>query len=148
MEVYYKDNLSFNINTSDGYYPAIKTNKDGLVYPYIASTLPSATTPPLVDTNNIVCYYFDNKTLRGETLSSLYITVQRDGNENGPKVKETYAILYSFDEKRDWVELGEGTDIKTVTTQNYQTELYIHGVTMPGSNRYYSELAAEWPKMF
>lgn len=37
---------------------------------------------------------------------------------------------------------------KTVITQNYQTELYIQGVAMPGSNRYYSELAAEWPKMF
>ena len=70
---------------------------------------------------------------------------------------EDFVSIYSYidneTEQNQWQLFEQNvsdkdTQPKTVITQNYQTELYIQGVAMPGSNRYYSELAVEWPKMF
>lgn len=44
------------------------------------------------------------------------------------------------------------TDFKVIETQDYRTELYVQGIlgetTNDMTNRYFSELKAEWPKMF
>lgn len=96
-----------------------------------------------------MCFYFDNSLQKRNALQS--VELAKDSNLASFS-HSSYVTVYSFDTLDSWKDLGKGNSYKTITTQDYRTELYIQGIMAEtlgeNKNRYYAELASEWPKLF
>ena len=96
-----------------------------------------------------MCFYFDNTVQQRNALQA--VELAKD-SKLASFSHSSYVTVYSFDTLEDWKDLGKGNSYKTITTQDYRTELYIQGIMAEtlgeNKNRYYAELASEWPKLF